>query len=104
MVDIVAAMAPSPAWPNSYNGEPLSVDYIDFRNPRDLGEIVNADAPGESGVHDVAGSRVGSFSKTRQESRKQDDPPLFVTFVANLTNSRRQSPAPLPAPSFSDPR
>jgi acyl-CoA hydrolase len=92
MVDIVAAMAAS-RHANSYMVT-ASVDYIDFRNPVSLGEIVLLKSHVNRVFHTSLEVGVDVFSENILTGERKHTTSAFVTFVAIDEHTRRPKPAP----------
>lgn len=92
MVDIVAAMAAS-RHANSYMVT-ASVDYIDFRNPVSLGEIVLLKSHVNRVFHTSLEVGVDVFSENILTGERKHTTSAFVTFVAIDEHTRRPKPVP----------
>jgi acyl-CoA hydrolase len=92
MVDIVAAMAAS-RHANSYMVT-ASVDYIDFRNPVSLGEIVLLKSHVNRVFHTSLEVGVEVFSENILTGERKHTTSAFVTFVAIDAHTRRPKPVP----------
>lgn len=92
MVDIVAAMAAS-RHANSYMVT-ASVDYIDFRNPVSLGEIVVLKSHVNRVFHTSLEVGVDVFSENILTGERKHTTSAFVTFVAIDAHTRRPKPVP----------
>jgi acyl-CoA hydrolase len=92
MVDIVAAMAAS-RHANSYMVT-ASVDYIDFRNPVNLGEIVILKSHVNRVFHTSLEVGVEVFSEDILTGERKHTTSAFVTFVAIDEHTRQPQPVP----------
>ncbi len=92
MVDIVAAMAAS-RHANSYMVT-ASVDYIDFRNPVNLGEIVMLKAQVNRVFTTSLEVGVEVFSENLLTGERKQTTTAFVTFVAIDEFTRKPRPVP----------
>lgn len=92
MVDIVAAMAAS-RHANSYMVT-ASVDYIDFRNPVNLGEIVMLKARVNCVFHTSLEVGVEVFSENLLTGERKPTTTAYVTFVAIDEITRKPRPVP----------
>ncbi|HWN74113.1 MAG TPA: acyl-CoA thioesterase [Candidatus Udaeobacter sp.] len=92
MVDIVAAMAAS-RHANSYMVT-ASVDYIDFRNPVNLGEIVMLKARVNRVFTTSLEVGVEVFSENLLTGERKQTTTAFVTFVAIDEFTRKPRPVP----------
>jgi len=92
MVDIVAAMAAS-RHANSYMVT-ASVDYIDFRNPVNLGEIVLLKSQVNRVFHTSLEIGVDVFSENILTGERKHTTSAFVTFVAIDEDTRKPKPVP----------
>jgi acyl-CoA hydrolase len=92
MVDIVAAMAAC-RHANSYMVT-ASVDYIDFRNPVSLGEIVILKSQVNRVFHTSLEIGVEVFSENILTGERKHTTSAYVTFVAIDEISRRPKPVP----------
>jgi acyl-CoA hydrolase len=92
MVDIVAAMAAS-RHANSYMVT-ASVDYIDFRNPVNLGEIVILKSQVNRVFHTSLEIGVAVFSENILTGERKHTTSAFVTFVAIDEHTRQPQPVP----------
>jgi len=92
MVDIVAAMAAC-RHANSYMVT-ASVDYIDFRNPISLGEIVILKSQVNRVFHTSLEIGVEVFSENILTGERKHTTSAYVTFVAIDEVSRRPKPVP----------
>jgi len=90
LVDIVAAMAAS-RHANSYMVT-ASVDYIDFRNPVSLGEIVLLKAHVNRVFHTSLEIGVEVFSEDILTGERKHTTSAFVTFVAIDEHTRKPRP------------
>jgi acyl-CoA hydrolase len=92
LVDIVAAMAAS-RHANSYMVT-ASVDYIDFRNPVSLGEIVLLKSHVNRVFHTSLEIGVDVWSEDILTGEKKHTTSAFVTFVAIDEHTRKPKPVP----------
>jgi acyl-CoA hydrolase len=92
LVDIAAAMAAS-RHANSYVVT-ASVDYIDFRNPVSLGEIVILKSQVNRVFHTSLEVGVEVFSENVLTGEKKHTTSAFVTFVAIDQHTRNPKPVP----------
>lgn len=92
MVDIVAAMAAS-RHANSYMVT-ASVDYIDFRNPVNLGEIVMLKSHVNRVFHTSLEVGVEIFSENLLTGERKQTTTAYVTFVAIDEVTRKPRPVP----------
>lgn len=92
MVDIVAAMAAC-RHANSYMVT-ASVDYIDFRNPVSLGEIVILKSQVNRVFHTSLEVGVEVFSEDILTGQRKHTTTAFVTFVAIDEHTRQPKPVP----------
>ena len=92
MVDIVAAMAAS-RHANSYMVT-ASVDYIDFKNPVSLGEIVMLKARVNRVFHTSLEVGVEVFSENLLTGERKPTTSAYVTFVAIDEITRKPRPVP----------
>jgi acyl-CoA hydrolase len=92
LVDIVAAMAAS-RHANSYMVT-ASVDYIDFRNPVSLGEIVILKSHVNRVFHTSLEIGVDVFSEDILTGAKKHTTSAYVTFVAIDEQTRKPKPVP----------
>ena len=92
MVDIVAAMAAS-RHANSYMVT-ASVDYIDFRNPVNLGEIVLLRSHVNRVFHTSLEVGVEVYSENILTGERKHTTSAFVTFVAIDEYTRKPKPVP----------
>jgi len=92
MVDIVAAMAAS-RHANSYMVT-ASVDYIDFRNPVSLGEIVMLKSRVNRVFNTSLEVGVEVYSENLLTGERKHTTTAFVTFVAIDEFTRKPRPAP----------
>jgi acyl-CoA hydrolase len=90
LVDIVAAMAAS-RHANSYMVT-ASVDYIDFRNPVSLGEIVILKSHVNRVFHTSLEIGVDVFSEDILTGAKKHTTSAYVTFVAIDEQTRKPKP------------
>lgn len=92
MVDIVAAMAAS-RHANSYMVT-ASVDYIDFRNPVNLGEIVLLKSHVNRVFHTSLEVGVEVYSENILTGERKQTTTAFVTFVAIDEHTRQPKAVP----------
>jgi acyl-CoA hydrolase len=92
LVDIVAAMAAS-RHANSYMVT-ASVDYIDFRNPINLGEIVLLKSHVNRVFHTSLEIGVDVFSEDILTGERKHTTSAYVTFVAIDELTRKPRPVP----------
>jgi acyl-CoA hydrolase len=92
LVDIVAAMAAS-RHANSYMVT-ASVDYIDFRNPVNLGEIVLLKSHVNRVFHTSVEVGVDVYSEDILTGEKKHTTSAYVTFVAIDEHTRKPKPVP----------
>src|SRR5438270_7755561 len=92
LVDIVAAMA-AHRHSNSHVVT-ASVDYIDFRNPVDLGEIVILKSQVNRVFHTSLEVGVEVYSENVLTGEKKHTTSAFVTFVAIDEHTRLPKPVP----------
>ncbi|HTZ47413.1 MAG TPA: acyl-CoA thioesterase [Verrucomicrobiae bacterium] len=92
LVDIVAAMAAS-RHANSYMVT-ASVDYIDFRNPVSLGEIVLLKSHVNRVFHTSLEIGVDVYSEDILTGERKHTTTAFVTFVAIDEHTRKPKPVP----------
>lgn len=92
MVDIVAAMAAC-RHSNSYMVT-ASVDYIDFRNPVNLGEIVHLKSQVNRVFHTSVEVGVEVFSENILTGERKQTTTAYVTFVAIDEVTRQPKPVP----------
>lgn len=92
MVDIVAAMAAC-RHANSYMVT-ASVDYIDFRNPVNLGEIVLLKSQVNRVFHTSLEVGVEVFSEDILTGERKHTTTAYVTFVAIDEHTRLPKPVP----------
>jgi len=92
MVDIVAAMAAS-RHANSYMVT-ASVDYIDFRNPVSLGEIVMLKSHVNRVFNTSLEVGVEVYSENLLTGERKQTTTAYVTFVAIDENTRKPRPVP----------
>jgi len=92
MVDIVAAMAAC-RHANSYMVT-ASVDYIDFRNPVNLGEIVMLKAQVNRVFHTSLEVGVEVLSEDILTGARKQTTTAYVTFVAIDEHTRLPKPVP----------
>lgn len=92
LVDMAAAMA-AHRHSNSYVVT-ASVDYIDFRNPVNLGEIVILKSQVNRVFHTSLEVGVEVFSENVLTGEKKHTTSAFVTFVAIDEHTRKPKPVP----------
>ena len=92
LVDMVAALA-AHRHSNSYVVT-ASVDYIDFRNPVNLGEIVTLKSQVNRVFHTSMEVGVEVFSENAMTGERKHTTSAYVTFVAIDEKTRRPKPAP----------
>ena len=92
LVDVVAAMAAS-RHANSYVVT-ASVDYIDFRNPINLGEIVILKSQVNRVFQTSMEVGVKVFSENALTGERKHTTTAYVTFVALDANTRAPKPVP----------
>jgi len=92
MVDIVAAMAAS-RHSNSYVVT-ASVDYIDFRNSIDIGEIVSLKSHVNRVFNTSLEVGVEVYSENLITGERKHTTTAYVTFVAIDAYTRRPKPVP----------
>ena len=92
LVDMAAAMA-AHRHSNSYVVT-ASVDYIDFRNPVNLGEIVILKSQVNRVFHTSLEVGVEVFSENALTGEKKHTTSAFVTFVAIDEYTRKPKPVP----------
>lgn len=92
LVDVAAAMAAS-RHSNSYVVT-ASVDYIDFRNPINLGEIVILKSQVNRVFNTSMEVGVKVFSENALTGERKHTTTAYVTFVAIDEFSKRPKPAP----------
>lgn len=92
LVDMAAAMA-AHRHSNSYVVT-ASVDYIDFRNPVNLGEIVTLRSQINRVFHTSLEVGVEVFSENALTGEKKHTTSAFVTFVAIDEHTRKPKPVP----------
>src|ERR1700757_3547306 len=92
LVDMAAAMA-AHRHSNSYVVT-ASVDYIDFRNPVNLGEIVILKSQVNRVFHTSLEVGVEVFSENALTGEKKHTTSAFVTFVAIDEHNRKPKPVP----------
>jgi acyl-CoA hydrolase len=92
MVDIVAAMAAC-RHANSYMVT-ASVDYIDFKNPVSLGEIVLLKSQVNRVFHTSVEVGVEVFSENILTGERKQTTTAYVTFVAIDEVTRKPRPVP----------
>jgi acyl-CoA hydrolase len=92
MVDIVAAMAAC-RHSNSYMVT-ASVDYIDFKNPVNLGEIVHLKSQVNRVFHTSVEVGVEVFSENILTGERKQTTTAYVTFVAIDEVTRQPKPIP----------
>jgi acyl-CoA hydrolase len=92
LVDMSAAMAA-----HRHSGSYVvtaSVDYIDFRNPVDLGEIVNLKSQVNRVFHTSLEVGVEVYSENVLTGVRKHTTTAYVTFVAIDEHTRRPKPVP----------
>src|SRR5690242_16514593 len=92
LVDMAAAMAA-----HRHSGSYVvtaSVDYIDFRNPVNLGEIVNLRSQVNRVFHTSLEVGVEVYSENVLTGEKKHTTSAFVTFVAIDEHTRKPKPVP----------
>ena len=92
LVDVVAAMAAS-RHANSYVVT-ASVDYIDFRNPINLGEMVLLKSQVNRVFHTSMEVGVKVFSENALTGVRKHTTTAYVTFVALDATTREPKPVP----------
>jgi acyl-CoA hydrolase len=92
LVDIAAAMAAS-RHANSYMVT-ASVDYIDFQNPVNLGEIVILKSHVNRVFHTSLEVGVEVFSENILTGERKQTTTAYVTFVAIDEHTRQPKPVP----------
>lgn len=92
LVDMAAAVA-AHRHSNSYVVT-ASVDYIDFRNPVNLGEIVILKSQVNRVFHTSLEVGVEVYSENALTTEKKHTTSAFVTFVAIDEHTRRPKPIP----------
>ena len=92
LVDVVAAMAAS-RHANSYVVT-ASVDYIDFRNPINLGEMVILKSQVNRVFHTSMEVGVKVFSENALTGERKHTTTAYVTFVALDATTREPKPVP----------
>jgi acyl-CoA hydrolase len=92
LVDMVAALA-AHRHSNSYVVT-ASVDYIDFRNPINLGEIVNLKSQVNRVFHTSMEVGVEVYSENAMTGERKHTTSAYVTFVAIDEKTRRPKPVP----------
>lgn len=92
LVDVVAAMVAT-RHSNSYVVT-ASVDYIDFRNPINLGEIVILKAQLNRVFNTSMEVGVKVFSENSLTGERKHTTTAYVTFVALDANTRQPKPVP----------
>jgi acyl-CoA hydrolase len=92
LVDIVAAMAAS-RHANSYMVT-ASVDYIDFQNPVNLGEIVLLKSHVNRVFHTSLEIGVEVYSENILTGERKQTTTAYVTFVAIDQHTKRPKPVP----------
>lgn len=92
LVDIVAAMAAS-RHGNSYMVT-ASVDYIDFRNPVNLGEIVLLKSHVNRVFHTSLEIGVEVYSENILTGERKQTTTAYVTFVAIDEKTKQPKPVP----------
>lgn len=92
LVDMAAAMAA-----HRHSGSYVvtaSVDHIDFRNPANLGEIVNLKSQVNRVFHTSLEVGVEVYSENVLTGEKKHTTSAFVTFVAIDEHTRKPKPVP----------
>src|ERR1700758_4773787 len=92
LVDMVAALAA-----HRHSGSYVvtaSVDYIDFRNPINLGEIVTLRSQVNRVFHTSLEVGVEVYSENVLTGEKKHTTSAFVTFVAIDEHTRKPKPVP----------
>lgn len=92
LVDMAAAMAA-----HRHSGSYVvtaSVDHIDFRNPVNLGEIVNLKSQVNRVFHTSLEVGVEVYSENVLTGEKKHTTSAFVTFVAIDEHTRKPKPVP----------
>ena len=92
LVDMAAAMA-AHRHSNSYVVT-ASVDYIDFRNPVNLGEIVNLKSQVNRVFHTSMEVDVEVYSENAMTGERKHTTTAYVTFVAIDQNTRMPKTVP----------
>src|SRR5215475_8008279 len=92
LVDVAAAMAAS-RHANSYVVT-ASVDYIDFRNPVNIGELVTLKSQVNRVFNTSMEVGVKVFSENTLTSERRHTTTAYVTFVALDELSRKPKPVP----------
>lgn len=92
LVDIAAAMA-AERHSNSYVVT-ASVDYIDFRNPVNLGEIVMLKSQVNRVFHTSMEVGVEVFSEDVLTGQRKQTTTAYVTFVAIDEHTKQPKPVP----------
>ncbi len=92
LVDIAAAMA-AHRHSNSYVVT-ASVDYVDFRNPVSLGEIVMLKSQVNRAFHTSMEVGVEVYSENVLTGVRKHTTSAYVTFVAIDENTRQPKPVP----------
>jgi acyl-CoA hydrolase len=92
LVDMAAAMAAS-RHANSYVVT-ASVDYIDFRNPINVGEIVILKSQVNRVFHTSMEVGVKVFSENALSGERKHTTTAYVTFVALDAHTREPKPVP----------
>ena len=92
LVDMAAAMAAS-RHANSYVVT-ASVDYIDFRNPINVGEIIILKSQVNRVFHTSMEVGVKVFSENALTGERKHTTTAYVTFVALDSNTREPKPVP----------
>jgi len=92
LIDVVAAMAAS-RHANSYVVT-AAVDYIDFRNPINLGEIVILKAQVNRVFHTSMEVGVNIFSENTLTGERKHTTTAYVTFVALDATTRQPKAVP----------
>ncbi len=92
LVDIAAAMS-AQRHSNSY-AVTASVDYIDFRNPVNLGEIVTLKSQINRAFHTSMEVGVEVYSEDVLTGERKHTTSAYVTFVAIDEHTRQPKPVP----------
>src|SRR2546426_728662 len=92
LVDMAAALA-AHRHSNSYVVT-ASVDYIDFRNPVNLGEIVNLESQVNRVFHTSMEVGVEVYSENAMSGERKHTTTAYVTFVAVEEHTRKPKQVP----------
>ena len=92
LVDIAAAMS-AHRHSNGY-AVTASVDYIDFRNPVNLGEIVTLKSQSNRAFHTSMEVGVEVYSEDVLTGERKHTTSAYVTFVAIDEHTRQPKPVP----------